>query len=227
MNVPAFALVVPGPCVVLKRPASDSSLAPGAGLLILNGEGVRAATSAAGTQVSAARLNAFTAPPPPPVLTRPTCLNQGYGPWEEQVSRQGSRLPLRAAREVAFEFDGPHRAPLMTTQGGRGVRCHCLVPLGTGLVMCLPHLRAHLPASHAHDALQPATGSAAEPAELDYGAIVLQLQGAPLAALGPSGLPDGAGPTMWPVLPEELRSQCTCCRLCSAQNDYSVRAKRG
>ncbi|KAL4449531.1 hypothetical protein ABPG77_007175 [Micractinium sp. CCAP 211/92] len=93
-------------------------------------------------------------PSPPPLWMRPTCLSQGYGPWE----------------------------------------------------------------------VQPAADSALAPAELDYSTIVLQDQGAPVAELAASDLAQGAGPAQWPVILEELRSQCACCRLCNAQNQYSQAA---
>ncbi|KAL4443906.1 hypothetical protein ABPG75_011643 [Micractinium tetrahymenae] len=79
---------------------------------------------------------------------------------------------------------------------------------------------------------QPASDPSLAPAELDYGSITLQHQGTPLAQLAASGLALGAAPAQWPVVDEALRSQCACCRLCSAQNDYSqsgaavIRCKR-
>ncbi|KAL4443905.1 hypothetical protein ABPG75_011642 [Micractinium tetrahymenae] len=118
--------------------------------------------TAARAGVAAAKSSSDAAPPPPPAILRPTCLNQGYGPWVEQ----------------------------------------------------------------------PASEPGLEPAELDYSTVTLQHQGATLAQLAASGLAQGTGPSLWPVILEELRSQCACCRLCSAQNDYSqpaaavIRCKR-
>ena len=77
--------------------------------------------------------------------------------------------------------------------------------------------------------MQQATDSALGPAELDYSTITLldQGQGAQLAELAASGLAQGAGPAQWPVILEGQRSQCACCRLCSAQNDYTVSGRVG
>lgn len=70
--------------------------------------------------------------------------------------------------------------------------------------------------------LQPGLDPELAPSELDYRSMTLRDQGVLLAQLAASGSSLGAGPALWPIIPEEQRSQCACCRLCSAQNDYSV-----